>query len=557
MLTELHISNFAIIDDLVIPLGEGLNILTGETGAGKSIIIEALRLITGDKASNDVIRSGAREAFVIALFDTTALPGELKNILKELGHESEELVIKRVIFPNGKTKVYINGLPVSFSELKRVSSYLLEISSQHEHQKLLDTTSHLGFVDRFGNYSDLMQEFRTEYEKFLRLKTRLGELERLSATATEQGEYLRFQIKEISVAELAPGEDATLENEKNVVKNAARLHEKMTTVESLLDSSEPSVNSSLGQVLRQLQGASEFDSGIDPMLKICTDAAVTVQELIRGVSEYLNRLDVDPSRVEEIESRLYEIMRLKKKYGESIEKILAVRDELEERLKTIDNCEAELRKTTEELEGSRARLKSVAFRLSKKRIEASKKLAESVQRELDSLGLKKTTFAPGHEVVELELVDETGLDRFNFEISPNAGEPLKPLSKIASGGELSRIMLAIKGVLADRANLAMLEVYDEVDVGIGGAVAEEVGKKLKEMSRKRQIVCITHLPQVAVYGDRHIRVLKTVANKRTVTRFELLGEKERTTEVARMLGGFNVTKVALEHATELLKRSKT
>lgn len=538
MITELSIKNFAIIDDLSIPFGPGLNVITGETGAGKSIIIEALGLITGDRASTDIIRSGEDVAEVTAVFKT----------------EGKVMAVKRRLLSSGKSKTFLNERQITLSELKALSPLLLEISSQHEHQKLLDDTTHLEIVDRFGGLFGVREKYKSAYKEYTGIKSKLSELEKLADSKSEQHEFLSFQLNEINTADLKKDEEERLLKEKKIIKHAAMLFEKVKASEETLYSSENSITSTLDNIYDLLKSAGEIDGEIAEWLPLSEQASAAVNELSRNLQSYLERLDVDPEKIEEIESRLYEISRLKKKYGGSVETILEKKEALERKLSMIDGCDAEIERLSKEEEKAFVELTQMASELSASRQEAAENLSEMTQKELNTLGLTKTTFAPGHHKVKFEQSDETGIDGFNFLISPNPGEPLKPLSRIASGGELSRIMLAIKNVLLGKVGLASLEVFDEVDVGIGGANAEVVGRKLKEMSRKRQIICITHLPQVASFGDCHIVVSKEAFGKRTVTRFKLLDDSSRINEIARMLGGIKITETTKEHAKEMLMR---
>lgn len=535
MLQKLHINNFAIIDDLVIPFGPGLNIITGETGAGKSIIIEALDFVTGDRAMSDVIRSGADEASVTAVFENG-------------------LTVKRSVSNSGKSKVLIDGKPVSVMELKKMRSNLLEISSQHEHQRLLNEDTHLELVDKFGGITGLKEGYGIAFENYTKIKNRLAELMSLAASATEQKEFLSYQVREIDEAGLKPGIDAELEREKNVAKYGAKLLEKVRSSYDMLYSSESPVIGAITTVNELLKEAGEIDSSIKAWLSLSDQASVAVEELSRNLENYLEKLDVDPARLEDIETRLYEIGRLKKKHAASIEGILEKRGDLARKLDLIENSDYEIGRMQDDLKAARVSFEQTAKKLSVARKKVAEKLTALVQKELDTLGLKRTTFMPGHTVLNLDVADERGIDRFGFLISPNAGEPLKPLARIASGGELSRVMLAIKGVLMKKLDSSALEVFDEVDVGIGGAIAEMIGAKLKEMSERKQIICITHLPQVASFGDHHIAISKKVVGSRTVAGFKLLDDGMRVDEIARMLGGSKITKATKEHAREMLTR---
>lgn len=558
MLKELNIKNFAIIDDLTVPFGPGFNVLTGETGAGKSIIVQALGLILGDRAAADVVRSGEKEAVVCAVFLPSKDTSGLKDALKKISIEADrEIFVKRIIGISGKSKILINEQTISLSQLKALSPFLLEISSQHEHQRLLNDDVHLEFVDRYGGHTLLKERYTAVFNNYNNLKNRLAELEKLAASKAEQHDFITFQINEIDSAKLIDEEDEDLEKERNVIKNVTSLFEKLNQSETLLYSSQSSVETSLVKIGELIASVSQIDPEINGWLALVDEAEAAVGELSRNVQNYLKKLDVDPARVDEIEERLYEIRRLKKKYGSSISEILARGVQLKENLKLLDTCEEEVEKSGKELNEVYKQLKKDAEKLSVARLRSAEKLSKCVQDELNTLGLVKTTFIPGHVKLNIDQADASGIDRFSFLISPNPGEPLKPLSRIASGGELSRIMLGIKNVLLEKTGLAELEVFDEIDVGIGGANAEIVGKKLKEMSKCRQLICITHLPQVACFAEHHVYVTKEPKGGRTVTRFKLLDDCKRIEEIARMLGGLKITKTTMEHAEEMLKRSAT
>ncbi len=557
MLTELHISNFAIIDDLVIPFGPGLNVLTGETGAGKSIMVEALSLVVGDRVASDVVRAGSIEATVVAFFDGKSLPASFVQRCEEKGYHLEEtVVIKRIVSENGRSRAYLNNTPITIADLKSVSSYLLEISSQHEHQRLLNQETHLHLVDQFGGTNKNLEEYKTVFSRCQQIHHQLKEMEALALSASEQRDFLSYQIREIEAAALKENEEEELFRERNMAKHAAKLTETMSAVDASLSSSATPIVQTLEKVGEWLKEAATVDSKIGEWTSLSDEATVAASELARSVSGYLQSIDIDPERLEVVEARLFEVRRLKKKYGDTVPDILQKCAEFKERLELIDNSDVEIERLNSELRDERSKLATLAKQLSKKRVAAAKKMVLLIQQELESLGLKKTTFAPGHQTIDIDNATEKGIDLFDFQLSPNPGEPLRPLARIASGGELSRIMLAIKRVFSDMILETALEVFDEVDVGIGGAVAEMVGQKLGEMSKNRQVICITHLPQVASFGDHHIQVSKEPVKDRTVTRFHSLNDTGRVEELARMLGGAKITKTTLSHAKEMLERGR-
>lgn len=555
MLKELKITDFAIIDNLTIPFSAGLNVLTGETGAGKSIIVQALGLVAGDRPPADVVRAGAVEASVTAVFDISSFKPEIISELKKAGYEvGQNLNIKRSISQSGRSRIYINDIPAAQAILKRLNPHLVEISSQHEHQMLLDEKTHCEIVDRFANLDWLCEAYSSAFDRYTRMKERVDEIEKLIASAVEQKEFITYQVREIDSLGLTPGEDEELARERNIARHGAKLLKNLQFVDEMLYSSEESVAGAMGRILSALSAAAEIDPALKEMASACDQARVAIEELSRRVNSYLGSVDINLDRLEEIETRLYDIERLKKKHGTTIDGILKKRDELFLKLNVIENAGVEMEKANEELASAWVEMKKLAVKLSRERAKAALQLAGHVQAELASLGLEKTSFMPGHIVLDIEQADASGIDRFGFLISPNPGEPLKPLAKIASGGELSRIMLAIKRVLMDKVNHAAVEVFDEVDVGIGGAVAEMVGRKLKEMSAVRQVISITHLPQVACLADNHIAVRKCERGGRTVTRFEKLSSDARMLEIARMLGGRKITEAAVAHARDMLAR---
>jgi len=556
MLKQLNITDFAIIDDLTIPFKEGLNVLTGETGAGKSIIVQALALIAGGRASPTLIRTGSECAVVSAEFEVGDYNKGLLSILSSIGIGGcRDLKIERSITRSGKGRVVINGVSVSQGMLKEISPYLVEISSQQESRLLLDEASHLDVIDRYGLLLKEREAYRDLYIQWADLKRKIEETRERLASIREREEFLRHELSMIDALALRPGEEEELEEERLIAKNSARLLELVGGAESSLISSDDSISSRLASVLRSLEEAAGLDPSLSEHVSTAEAALVSIEELSRDISGYLGRLNLDPSRLDEIEERLYSIQNLKKRFGvDSIEGILKKRDAIEEDLSLLENPDVKLEGMEEELEEIELKLSRLAGRLSLKRDAAAKRLASQVREELVSLGFKNALFIPAHTKLDYKAGGERGIDRFLFLISPNPGESPKPLSEIASLGELSRVLLSVKSLIAKYASGAGVYVFDEIDVGVGGAVAEMVGIKLKEMSADRQVIVITHLPQVASLADHHIAVRKEEKRGRVVVSFSALDEDGRVRELARMLAGVEVTKTAIAHAREMLQK---
>lgn len=563
MLKQLRTKNFAIIDLLDVAFEDGLLIFTGETGAGKSIIIEALSLALGSRVSPDDLRSGEESGYVEALFDCEGLDA-VKTQLEEYGIENqgEELILKRVFSSSGKSKAYINNNLVTLSALTEIGKKLVDIHGQHQHQTLLHPENHIDIIDAYGKLLEkrdrLGQDFSTYHE-------RKKELEKLSTDERERAQredLIRFQMKEIDEADLKEEEDATLKEEKNILLNSELLFENTRECYDLIYSSEGSVIEKLGKIIQTFYKMAEIDPALTNTLKEGESSMAQLEELSRTLLDYEKSLEFNPERLQEIDDRLDLINTLKRKYGPTIGDVLKLREELDRELDTIMHHDERIQEIGKELKGLEDTLKKNALELSERRAETAKKIESEVKKELKELGMGSVRFQVGfgsfpddegfieRDGKKVGLRDK-GIDNIEFLFSPNVGEELKPLSKIASGGELSRMMLALKGILSKSDNIPVM-VFDEVDAGIGGRIAEIVGLKLKKISRGHQVFCITHLPQIACQGDSHFRVTKEVAGKRTVARIKELEKKEKIEEIARMSGGKEITETTRKYAKELL-----
>lgn len=557
MLQELRIRNFAIIDDLQISFSPGLNIMTGETGAGKSIIIGAMSLILGDRTSSEQIRSAEESAVVEALFDVSGNP-EVRAKLDEMDIDySDGLIIKRVNSRSGKNRTYINGSLSNIAYLSELAGYLVNVCGQHEHQLIMDPRNHIRYLDSFGGLDPEQGSFSQLYETYQDKRSRLCELENLQRNKASQEEFIRFQLREIEAANVAPGEDAALLDEKSIKSNARRLTELAgSSYESLYEGKE-SVLSGLSQVSAKLKEIQRIDRSFNVSPEEIDSITVTLEDLAITTRDYLKKLSFDPGRLEEIEDRLEQLKTLKRKYGGSLENVLDRKSSLERELAGIVSLDEELDKVKQEISVLKKELTDKALILSGKRKEAAAALQSSIEKEVRELRMADARFdihfrEPGEKGPEL---DQDGIDEIEFRISTNKGQKPKALDRIASGGELSRVMLALKKILAGTGRVDTL-VFDEVDSGIGGAVAEVVGAKLAGLAKLHQVICITHLPQIACFGETHFLVSKADENDITTARVKMLTQAERLDEITRMMSGIEITKRAREYAREMLDAAK-
>ncbi|PKN16231.1 MAG: DNA repair protein RecN [Deltaproteobacteria bacterium HGW-Deltaproteobacteria-23] len=552
MLTDLSIKNFAIIDSLHISFGSGLNILTGETGAGKSIIIDAVNLVMGGRASADLIRSGADEATVEALFDISTEP-EICATLASCGIDADgELLLKRIISRSGKNRIFINGSLATLATLTEIACRLINIYGQHESQTLLKIENHLLMLDSYAGLNEVKAEFAQFFREHRKLRERIAALECGARDADRQKDILSYQLDEIRKASLLPGEDDELERELNLLLHAEKLLFKTQSAYDLLYGAEESALGTLGEVKVSVTEAAAIDSSLRPLCETVSSAFLQLEDAALSLRDYAARLESDPARIQAIQDRLDLIRTLKKKYGETISAIIATAADIEAELTALANADL----SREELDAEAARLHALiqqkGAELSAGRRKAAERLCKALEAEVHQLAMKHASF-----LVRLEPLPEpreAGFEKVEFLFSPNPGEEPKPLAKIASGGELSRIMLAMKQ-LHPESDVPTL-VFDEVDTGIGGATSAMVGKKLKSVATRQQVLCITHLPQVAVYADCHYIVAKDIVDGRTLTSLKLLAVAERIDEIARMLGGIAITGKSREHAAEMIEAAK-
>jgi len=565
VLKELSIRNFTIIDDLQIGFSDGLTILSGETGAGKSIILNAVNLLLGSRASADLVRTGAESAELEALFEI-ADSSRVAKIMTAHGYEpSEGLLVRRIVSRHDANRVYINGRIATIQLLNTITENLASISGQHAHQLLLKEEQHLFILDQYSGLIPLREALSSCFKKMLPQLEKLKELKTIKERQAEHIELLEFQKKEITAANPVPGEDQDLEQERVRLKNAEELYQTVYSSIELLYSAPGSVMEKLVAVKKDLAKISRIDKQLNSNTQSLQDTAYQIEDLIEGLRSYLNSIQMDEKQLEAVEERLDCLNRLKRKYGGSLDAVFEKLKSIELGLCGIENIVEKIKEAETHIDQLHTELKDLALKLSRKRKKAADRFAKRVMGQLATLKMSKTNFrvavqaTPADEKTDPHLtaashmLTETGIDRATFLIAPNVGESLKPLAGIASGGELSRVILALKALLAKTDSVETV-VFDEVDAGIGGGVAEVVGKKLADLARHHQVICITHLPQIAKFGDQHFRISKQVSAGRTRTSINLLNAEDRYQEIARMLGGEKITQTTLAHAREMLDR---
>ena len=560
MLTTLRIKNLALVADLTLGLQPGLNIISGETGAGKSIIIGALNLVLGERADRTLIRSGSESCSVEAVFDVARLQARLAPFLDENGLdpcEENQLVLKRVFTSAGANRQFVNGSPTTLSTLGRIGEWLVDIHGPHDHQSLLHAARQLAILDAFGN----LQPLRASFSELVRGQSELeaGKASLIvdEKTYAQQLDLLRFQAGEISAARLRPEEESEVEEEYQRASNAARLLELGQSALHLLGEDEDSLLTRAGALGRALQDLQRIDASVGPLLSAHAQAVAELNDLQSGIAHYTDRLDLDPARLQELEERFNLLHSLKRKYGVTIADVIAFGLEAQRKLESLEQRDAELARINAEIAQAEAAIWQRGKELSAQRRKLIPILSKAVMQQLQDLGFKQSHFdsvlatlakGPG-----LSRFPTDGLDQIEFQFAPNVGEPARPLRAIASSGEMARVMLALKTVLAAEDEIPVL-VFDEVDANVGGETAQAVGEKMLQIARQRQVICITHLAPVAAQGAAHYVVTKEIKAGRTLSEITLLDRKERVTELARMLGG--QTEAARKHAESLLAQAR-
>lgn len=564
MLIELRVENYAVIDSVVVPFGAGLNLLTGETGAGKSILIGALSLLLGEKASSDIVRHGTEKAVVSAVFEAASVA--VAEVLAANGMDGDEMqiIVRREIAANGKSRVFVNNQPATVAVLKQLAPHLAVIHAQNESVLAFDPPARLALLDSAAALET--ETVARSYQAWLEVRQRIGELERDEQDRLRMLDLWNFQAKEIESVRPEPGEDRKLEAEKRVLANAERLYQAAMAGYDALYEGAASAISSLRAAMKQIEELARFDPKFQQSLGDLDSVRITVEDLAETLRGYAEGIDASPERLAEVEDRLAALDRLRRKYGKSIDDVLVYGEEIRSKINQMENKDQLLHELKRELAAKASGYLEVARGLSRKRFAAARKLEKIVESEINDLAMKARFQIEVSGSDEEEYWTGTGFDLVRYLISANPGEPLGPVEEIASGGELSRVMLALKASVEasaiapagngrkgkDHARQRTL-VFDEIDAGIGGRAAEAVGRKLKALAHSKQVLCVTHLPQIAAFADQHFLIEKRESAGRAQTKIRQLAAEERKQEIARMLSGAKITEASLKNAEQMLK----
>jgi DNA repair protein RecN (Recombination protein N) len=558
VLVELAVENYAVIEKARVRFHPGLNLLTGETGSGKSIVVDALGLLLGGRASPEMVRTGATRARVSGIFEVAETPA-LAKLLEDAGIEMEdrELLVEREIQTGGKSRAFVGNRPATAALLKDLAVHLADIHGQHDQQQLFSPAIQCDMLDAFAGAPDLASQVSETFHAWKRTAAEYADLDRGAQEKLRLADLWSFQRKEIEAVSPKTGEDTELENERRVLRNVVRLQELAGGAYATLYEDPASASAQVGLIAKRLDELSRIDESAQDVLAQIQPAAIALQETAHSLRHYLGKLEADPGRLDQVEDRLAALEKLKRKYGTSVEQVLAFLDEVRSNLSAVETADDRRAALQKEVAAFASAYETSAKKLSAHRKEAAVQLGKRVEQELAALAMEKTRVGI-RVVINMDPAEwsERGTDTVAFLIAPNLGEELKPLDKIASGGELSRVALALKTCVSPAAKKNVSPrtlVFDEVDAGVGGSAAEAVGRRLKKLSGANQVICVTHLPQIAGFADHHYFVEKHSEQGRTIATIEELAPNARTREIGRMLSGERITQEALRHAEQLLK----
>jgi DNA repair protein RecN (Recombination protein N) len=566
MIKSLYIKDFALIDELEVSFEEGLNILTGQTGAGKSIIVGALNMILGERADTEVIRQGAGKAIAEAIIEIGEYK-EVNQLLEENAVEKRsELILRREIRSSG-SRGFINDTPVNISVLRQVGNYLVDLHGQHDHQMLLKEENHRGVIDGFAEVQRPLKVYRESYQEMVELRKELRELQKRERELQEKVELYQFQVEELEDAELDPEEEDKLEEEIHLLDNAEELDQKAGAIVEMGDHNEINVMELLNQIKLHLEDIARIEPEFESYLEEISSARISIRETVQFAERYRSKIEFNASRLEKLRKRQNQLNSLQKKYHRSIPELIEYLHEIKKELSLAENFDLEIEKLEEKINDQADLLAEKAKELHKVREKVGEQLSKQIEDELSKLGIPHANFevrvdwmvtseSQGWITVEGRPVEctEHGCDEVRLYISTNKGEEPKPLAKIASGGEISRVMLALKSIIAREQSLPVM-IFDEIDTGISGEISEKVGRTMRRLSERCQIIAITHQPQIASQAHKHYKVQKVEHDGRTVSRIIPLDENEHVTEVATLMSGEDITDAALESAQELINRN--
>ncbi len=569
MLSTLQIKDYALIENINIEFNRGLNIITGETGAGKSILIDALGLLLGERASTEIIRKGSKKAIVEGIFNVSNNE-KIKNLLEKNEIEIEpELIVRREVSLKGSNRCFLNDTPVKLNVIKDVGNLLVDLHGQHEHQSLLRTETHIEMLDEFGDYPESLEQFSRRRKTLAGLLKEFKELQERETQLREKKDLYNFQIKEIDAVAPEAGEDESLEQELRILENSEKLLEKTNLIYDMLFEGENPIYDNLVEVQNLLNELRKIDKSFDEKFEEAVSASTLVNDISEYVRDYRDRIDLEPDRLEEMRRRLNSINLLKKKFGGTLDGVLTHREKIAGEIEIAENFTEKISDLKRKIEEARKSAGETANELSKLRKSAAQKLESELLNILSDLGISDADFKV--EISQTEVTEGTdnyliidkkkykfnlfGCDKVEFMISTNLGESPKPLTKIASGGEISRIMLSLKSVLAKNDKLPLL-IFDEIDTGVSGKIAQKVGRAIKSLSQFHQLIAITHLPQIAGLADHHYAVEKRKSGERIVSTIRELGEEEKVQEIAKLLSGDKITEAGILSAKELIDSKK-
>ncbi|MBD3413730.1 MAG: DNA repair protein RecN [Candidatus Aminicenantes bacterium] len=556
MIKSLRIKNLATIEDLEVDLKKGFSILTGETGAGKSIIIDSIRLVLGDKATTDIIRTGKNETSIETIFDVPQKSDLLKGLEND---ETGEVFLHRKVFKKGTGRGYINGTLVPLKRFRQFRENMVDILGQNDHIFLRRNEFQLDYLDHYSETLDLRKKVAHLARRIRKLQNEINDIEQRKKQREERSDYLAFQINEIEKAQLKPDEEKQLHKERDLLKNAEKINSCIKDALDITYEREDSLSSLLSKLEKNVQILSDFHPDFKPILENMDQFSISMKEFTNDLLQFEENYTDAPEKLEKIEERLSLIENLKRKYGKTLQDVFDSLNKAKKELSGLSSDHEKISQLRKQLDSDYKDYQNTSSRLSEMRQKGAKKLEKQVEEEIQSLGMKKATFQikftthpfPSENLDDLR---DLGSDEIEFMISPNPGENIRPLRKIASGGELSRLMLTLKTISKDPEKFKTL-IFDEIDSGIGGKTAELVGQKLKNLAAQNQVVCITHLPQIASFADHHYQIEKKVKKNRTYTLIRKLSKKDRTHEIARLLAGSHITEASLQSAREMLEKN--
>ncbi|HEY9202325.1 MAG TPA: DNA repair protein RecN [Gammaproteobacteria bacterium] len=554
MLTHIRIRNFAIIDHLDLDLKDRLTALTGETGAGKSILLGALGLLLGDRADSDSVRAGSSKAEISAEFDISALPF-VQQWLSEKELDSEgDCLLRRRLGSDGRSRAFINGSAVPLQDMRQLGEMLVDIHGQHEHQSLMKAEMQRQLLDDYANHAPLVDDVKSTFSEWRKQKTKLTELSNASQDRNDRLDLLRYQVSELDQLELQDGEAQQLQQEHQLLANADELDEKTAaSLQALYEADENSIYTQLSRQARTIESIIATDEKISPVYEMLSEAMVQIEESASLLRDYRDNLNSDPQRFSEIETRLGVIHDLSRKHHVEPDQLIALHQRLAEELDELDNADENISQLQARVEQLEKQFYQQAEKLSQSRQKTAKKLNQKISQSMQTLGMAGGQFEI--QIKPKETPSASGVDQIEYQVSTNTGQPFKALAKTASGGELARISLAIQMITAQQGRIPTL-IFDEVDSGVGGGIAEIVGQHLRKLGESRQVFCITHLPQVASQAHYHMQVYKHTDGKETRTEIKPLSEADRVDEISRMLGGLEITQQTIDHAKDMLTRSQ-